>query len=682
MILRRSFKLFLVLSLFLFAAQILGYDTYVIHPKLTEAAVGIYNKQAASKLSDEQKSWIITGSINEDTFPRYSNHFYNPATGQGLNDGGFTGVSAKEWAKNQSGAASGDYSVSAVLNNYRGGNFRRAYEGVGHILHLVQDMAVPAHTRNDIHIDGDPYEGWAEQHGNVNSDKIGSINISNIDQVFDNLAGYSYNNFFSEDTIDNNILDKIQNYKIERDIGGEYVEYGYYNGYKIIGAIRGKNKIEYFFDFRVHLDYWNMLHPQAVGYSAGVIDYFAKQFEQIDREKKEQLSLADKAKNELAKLWGSAKYSWGDIFFATWTKAENTLSALKNTAVNSWQNIAFFGQANKEIASQTAQTVVSIAQKSAESVKNPPIKLEKLFSLTKAGASINGNAVASDSKTKTSAKTELGGVAPAQGVGGNDEDIKLEDITELVPVSGSPEINSFNDGDGNIEIFAKPHSASSGGGSNFVFTAGDSVPPDTTVNKSVATISSSTSASFVFYSSESGGSFECNLDSGGWHVCGQDYNLINLTEGAHNLKARAIDAAGNIDPLPADFNWIIDITAPAIFIAGRPTAFASSTVADFQFASDDSDASYQYKLDSGGWQSSNATISLNNLTEGEHQAEVRATDAAGNTGSSTIYAWLIDLTAPTASVDNLNAEYEATGFTVNWSGGGYGRSHHQRRGRL
>jgi len=163
-----------------------GYDNLIVHPKLTQEAIDLYNQEfPKQKLTSKQKDWIVQGSIAEDTDPRYLNHFYNPKTGRGLNDGSYYGISAKKWAYNQN-SVSGDYSVPQIWENYRDGNKKRAYQGVGHILHLIQDMSVPAHVRNDAHPPpkGDPYENWTKKHNPILKDKLDFIEIKNIKRVF------------------------------------------------------------------------------------------------------------------------------------------------------------------------------------------------------------------------------------------------------------------------------------------------------------------------------------------------------------------------------------------------------------------------------------------------------------------------------------------------------------------
>ena len=80
---------------------------------------------------------------------------------------------------------------------------------LGHVLHLMEDMGVPDHTRNDPHPNNSPYEKWTEQFTLVNPDSDfytriinkKPIVLDNLNSYFDGLAAYSNNNFYSKDTI-------------------------------------------------------------------------------------------------------------------------------------------------------------------------------------------------------------------------------------------------------------------------------------------------------------------------------------------------------------------------------------------------------------------------------------------------------------------------------------------------
>ena len=114
--------------------------------------------------------WIGEGGVYEDDFFRYLNHFHNPITDQGLAGH----YSALTWATGE--AYRSGYSWYDVRNYYyqaltatdkanRDYFFIQTFQGLGQVMHMVQDMAVPAHTRGDKHpkflgIGGDPYENW------------------------------------------------------------------------------------------------------------------------------------------------------------------------------------------------------------------------------------------------------------------------------------------------------------------------------------------------------------------------------------------------------------------------------------------------------------------------------------------------------------------------------------------
>jgi hypothetical protein len=123
---------------------------------------------------------IADGGKYEDNFGRYLNHFYNP-----LNNSGLLGnIPAKDWAIRPVGNqyADGQYSwfdardyylkaLTSLSKTDRDEYFAETFRAVGQVMHLVQDMSVPAHTRGDkhpsfMHIGGDPYEN------RVTADKI------------------------------------------------------------------------------------------------------------------------------------------------------------------------------------------------------------------------------------------------------------------------------------------------------------------------------------------------------------------------------------------------------------------------------------------------------------------------------------------------------------------------------
>jgi hypothetical protein len=85
----------------------------------------------------------------------------------------------------------------------------------------------------------------------------------------------------------------------------------------------------------------------------------------------------------------------------------------------------------------------------------------------------------------------------------------------------------------------------------------DTTPPQTLIASGPSGTTSSTAASFGFYSSEAGSTFECQLDVGVWSPCAtpQAYAILGL--GPHTFAVKATDAAGNMDASPASRTWTV-----------------------------------------------------------------------------------------------------------------------------
>lgn len=94
-----------------------------------------------------------------------------------------------------------------------------------------------------------------------------------------------------------------------------------------------------------------------------------------------------------------------------------------------------------------------------------------------------------------------------------------------------------------------------------VFTV-DTVEPDTTITSGPATGSTITtnSATFAFSSPESGVTYECRFDSDpAFAPCSNPKTYSGLANGSHQLKVRAVDAAGNSDSTPPARIFTVDV---------------------------------------------------------------------------------------------------------------------------
>jgi hypothetical protein len=115
------------------------------------------------------------------------------------------------------------------------------------------------------------------------------------------------------------------------------------------------------------------------------------------------------------------------------------------------------------------------------------------------------------------------------------------------------------------------------------------------------------------------------------------------TDDSYTSRARATDSAGltAFDTLTIT----IDRTAPtAPAITSGPTGTTAGGDA-FSFTAE-AGASFECRLDAGTWAACTSPKTYGALADGSHTFDVRALDAAGNTGAITSRTWTVDATAP------------------------------------
>jgi len=223
--------------------------------------------------------------------------------------------------------------LTSTTKDERGRYYAETFRGIGQLMHLVHDASVPSHTRNEFHA-GYHYEGFVSYYqnqdkvaGNNYEGKFSSLlaspvsfdqsllNISSplasipFANIFDSekytvtnpdplvtlgnnigLAEYTNANFFGDMTIfqkyphpakentnavlrekeaEDGVLDKV--YYIQGYQSDSLSAYSYFANLDISGSPEGW---KYNLDDDVYEDYATLLLPRAVGYSAGLLNYF------------------------------------------------------------------------------------------------------------------------------------------------------------------------------------------------------------------------------------------------------------------------------------------------------------------------------------------------------------------------------------------------------------------------
>ena len=85
----------------------------------------------------------------------------------------------------------------------------------------------------------------------------------------------------------------------------------------------------------------------------------------------------------------------------------------------------------------------------------------------------------------------------------------------------------------------------------------DTLAPETTITSGPSGATTDRTPTFAFSASESGGTFQCSLDSASFASCSSPKTYLTLGLAAHVFQVRAIDTAGNVDPTPASRSFTV-----------------------------------------------------------------------------------------------------------------------------
>jgi hypothetical protein len=209
-------SLFSATKTVLFPEQEIRYSDVLTHPWITRRAVELLLLEYPDGEYAEVGQFIdalASGSTHEDELgadndansssERFYRHFYRPTDGLGLQEvPGYPPnitdcVSNLEdsfsWGSGE--VAYNEFDWLDALTHYENGDLWEAYFALGHVVHLLEDASVPAHTHLDIHAVsltediGDDYEDYCEDL--LNSGGILPLPAANEGLIeFDNLFAY------------------------------------------------------------------------------------------------------------------------------------------------------------------------------------------------------------------------------------------------------------------------------------------------------------------------------------------------------------------------------------------------------------------------------------------------------------------------------------------------------------
>ena len=153
--------------------------------------------------------------------------------------------------------------------------------------------------------------------------------------------------------------------------------------------------------------------------------------------------------------------------------------------------------------------------------------------------------------------------------------------------------------------------------------------PTTSVLTGPAALTNATAASFTFGSNRSPVTYQCALDGAAGAACNQAQAWSGFAEGRHLISVQAADAAGNVDPAPATWQWTVDTTPPHTTIVRAPPATTNSNSAGFAFAASKEGSTFECALDGASFASCQSSL-IFQVSDGAHTLLARAVDLAGN----------------------------------------------------
>ncbi|HLL52304.1 MAG TPA: endonuclease/exonuclease/phosphatase family protein [Myxococcaceae bacterium] len=177
----------------------------------------------------------------------------------------------------------------------------------------------------------------------------------------------------------------------------------------------------------------------------------------------------------------------------------------------------------------------------------------------------------------------------------------------------------------------------------------DLTPPDTSLTLGPVGVVTTTSATFEFIGSETGG-FECSLDGSVFTSCVSPKSYSGMTEGPHTFTVRAVDAAGNVDPSPSSRTWTVDTAPPDTTVTSGPASVTNATTASFTFTATEP-GSFECSLDGGAFDACTSPRDYSGLGNGSHTFRVRALDTVGNADPTPASrTWTVDITPPETTI--------------------------------
>jgi len=180
--------------------------------------------------------------------------------------------------------------------------------------------------------------------------------------------------------------------------------------------------------------------------------------------------------------------------------------------------------------------------------------------------------------------------------------------------------------------------------------------PDVSLGAHPRASVSATSAAFTYASTESNAQFQCRLVTSNadapWIPCDTSgASFTDLADGDYRFEVRARDAATDeVSDPAAGWFFRVDTLGPTVAFSTAPPVNTRRDAARFRFQPQEAvTGSMTCTVDGRALGCSNGRVSLPHVSPATHTLAVKATDLAGNAGT-TEYQWTVDRTAPDVGI--------------------------------
>lgn len=246
------------------------------------------------------------------------------------------------------------------------------------------------------------------------------------------------------------------------------------------------------------------------------------------------------------------------------------------------------------------------------------------------------------------------------------------------------DLSSQPDGDYTFSVRATDAAGNQGAAQASLYSLDRVAPGAPSIDSSPATPGNDVTPAWSF-SSEAGATFICRIARGAtvvadWMACSsaKSYDLSSNPDGTYTFSVRATDAAGNMGPARTS-DYVLDTAAPSTpTIVSSPVSPGNDPTPRWTF-SGDSGATFACRVTRGGtvvsdWATcaSPASYDLSSQPDGTYTFAVRASDAAGNIGTTATRDFTLDTTVPTTPSLDSAPGATGSGRSVAWSFSGDG----------